>query len=551
MYIEMEKRVYGKIISSLEKVLPTKEPTTDVKSGSMFLNEEYHLQLAYYCDSEDMGLFPLSLKVDGELSACVHLYKQHLNPSTVVGRPCDDYYVSSEPCLIPDALLDFDAMSYCLPAKQWRAVWVSIKLPQTFQARIYETSFSLCKSDGEAVVKLPFTLEVIKANLPKNPLRLSNWMHYDCIEHEHRVKAFSKAYYKVFESYLRVYTESGFNMLLTPLFTPPLDTEIDHERTTAQLVGVMVEENGYSFDFSKLKYFLDFVLARGIEYIEFSHLFTQWGGKACPKIMAKVNGRTKRIFGWETPSDDERYVQFLRAFLKELVAFIDKEGLRSRCYFHLTDEPHEEHLPTYKKCCEVVREYIGDMPVMDALSHYDFYKQGLLDIPVVYTPSYVEFQPHGLKDIMVYNCCIPATEYYSNRFIYSPSQRMRVLGFQLYETGVQGYLHWGYNFYNSWRSITLIDPWATTDSAGLFPSGDGFMVYPIKGGACPSIRCMVSKESVQDYLAMLLLERFIGREKAVGFLRQWGLKGYNTYEKDPKAHLQFREKINQEIKKYL
>ncbi len=547
----MEKKVYGKIISSLEKVLPQKEPTLEIKNGSMFLNEEYHLQLAYYCDSEDMGLFPLSVKVDGELSACVHCYKQHLNPSTVVWRPCDDYYVSSEPCLIPDALLDFDAMSYCLPAKQWRAVWVSIKLPQTFQAGIYETSFSLCKSDGEVVVKLPFMLEVIKANLPKNPLRLSNWMHYDCIEHEHRVKAFSKAYYKVFESYLRVYTESGFNMLLTPLFTPPLDTEIDHERTTAQLVGVTVEENGYSFDFSKLKYFLDFVLARGIEYIEFSHLFTQWGGKACPKIMAKVNGRTKRIFGWETPSDDERYVQFLRAFLKELVAFIDKEGLRSRCYFHLTDEPHEEHLPTYKKCREVVREYIGDMPVMDALSHYDFYKQGLLDIPVVYTPSYAEFQPHGLKDIMVYNCCIPATEYYSNRFIYSPSQRMRILGFQLYETGAQGYLHWGYNFYNSWRSITLIDPWATTDSAGLFPSGDGFMVYPIKDGACPSIRCMVSKESVQDYLAMLLLERFIGREKAVEFLRQWGLKGYNTYEKDALSLLQFREKINWEIKKYL
>ena len=547
----MEKKVFGKILGSLEKVLSDKEPTLEIEKGSTFLNEEFHLQLAYYCDSEDMGLFPLSIKVDGALSKCVQFYKEHLNPSTVVWRPCDDYYVSTSACLIPDALLEFDKMSYCLPAKQWRAVWVTIKLPKGFSAGVYETAFSLCNYEGETLVKLPFTLEVLNADLPKNPLRLSNWMHYDCIEHEHRVKAFSKAYYKVFESYLKVYTESGFNMLLTPLFTPPLDTEINHERTTAQLVDVTVEENGYSFDFSKLKYFLDFVLARGIEYIEFSHLFTQWGGKACPKIMAKVNGKPKRIFGWETPSDDERYVEFLRAFLKELVAFIDKEGLRRRCYFHLTDEPHADHLPTYKKCREIVQEYIGDMPTMDALSHYDFFEQGLVDIPVVYTPSYTEFQPHGLKDIMVYNCCIPADEYYSNRFIYSPSQRMRVLGFQLYETGVQGYLHWGYNFYNSWRSITLINPWATTDSAGLFPSGDGFMVYPIQGGACPSIRSMCQKESVQDYLAMLLLERYIGREKAVELLRQWGLTGYKTYEKDAFSHLQFREKINGEIKKYL
>lgn len=547
----MEKKIYGKIISSLEKVLPEKEPTLVMDKGSMFLNEEYHLQLAYYCDSEDMGLFPLSIKLDGELSGCACYYNEHLNPSTVVWRPCDDYYVSTEPRLIPDALLEFDKMSYCLPAKQWRAVWVSIKLPKNVQAGVYETAFSLCNYEGETLVKLPFTLEVINANLPKNPLRLSNWMHYDCIEHEHHVKAFSKAYYRVFEKYLKVYTESGFNMLLTPLFTPPLDTEINHVRTTAQLVGVTVEEEKYVFDFTKLKEFLDFVLARGIEYIEFSHLFTQWGGKACPKIMAKVNGRTKQIFGWETSSDDKRYAQFLSAFLKELVAFIDKEGLRSRCYFHLTDEPHEDHLPTYKKCCQLVRTYIGDMPIMDALSHYDFYKQDLLDVPVVYTPSYTEFEPHAIKDIMVYNCCIPATEYYSNRFIYSPSQRMRVLGFQLYETGVQGYLHWGYNFYNSWRSITLINPWATTDSAGLFPSGDGFMVYPTKDGACGSIRSMISKEAVQDYLAMRLLENCIGREKAVEFLHQWGLKGYNTYQKDPVAHIEFREKINQEIKKYL
>lgn len=547
----MEKKVFGKIISSLEKVLPEKEPTLEINKGSMFLNEEYHLQLAYYCDSEDMGLFPLSIKLDGKLSSCARYYNEHLNPSTVVWRPSDDYYVSTEPRLIPDALLDFDKMSYCLPAKQWRAVWVRIKLPQGFQAGVYETAFSLCNYEGETLVKLPFTLEVIGAKLPKNPLRLSNWMHYDGIEHEHRVKAFSKAYYKVFESYLRVYTESGFNMLLTPLFTPPLDTEIGHVRTTAQLVGVTVEKDGYTFDFSKLKYFLDFVLSRGIEYIEFSHLFTQWGGKACPKIMAKVNGRTKQIFGWDTPSDDERYAEFLEAFLKELVAFIDKEGLRKRCYFHLTDEPHEDHLPTYKKCGELVRKYIGDMPIMDALSHYDFYKQGLLDVPVVITDAYKEFEPHGLKDIMVYNCCIPANEYYSNRFIYSPSQRMRVLGFQLYETGVQGYLHWGYNFYNSWRSITLINPWATTDSAGLFPSGDGFIVYPTKDGACASIRCMMQKEGVQDYLAMRLLESFIGREKAVEFLHEWGLKGYNTYEKDSVSHIEFREKLNQEIKRYL
>ena len=74
------------------------------------------------------------------------------------------------------------------------------------------------------------------------------------------------------------------------------------------------------------------------------------------------------------------------------------------------------------------------------------------------------------------------------------------------------------------------------------------MVYPIEGGACASIRCMMSKESVQDYLAMRLLENFIGREKALECLHQWGLKCYNTYVKDSMSLLEFREKINFERK---
>ena len=38
----MEKKVFGKIISSLEKVLPEKEPALKISCGSMFLNEEYN-----------------------------------------------------------------------------------------------------------------------------------------------------------------------------------------------------------------------------------------------------------------------------------------------------------------------------------------------------------------------------------------------------------------------------------------------------------------------------------------------------------------------------
>ncbi len=547
-----EKKVFGKIINSLEKVLPTAEPMFEETRGSMFLNEEYHLQLAFCAMWDYLACFPLTIKAEGELAPYIRFYKQQLVPFTTAWKPADDYYIGGKPCLIPDPLWDFDSMKLSLPDEQWRAVWVTIRLPETIKSGIYETKFSLVHENGEVFKTLTHHIEVIDAKLPENSLRLTNWLYCDCIAERHDVKPFSAKFYKILGSYLKVYAESGYNMLLTPLFTPPLDTEIGCERMTTQLVGVEMADGKYRFDFSELKKFIEFSFGHGIKYIEFSHLFTQWGGKFCPKIVATVNGKKRKIFGWDVQSDDIRYLEFLRAFLPALTAFIDEMGIRERCYFHLTDEPQDKDVETYKKCADLVKEYIGDMPIMDALSHYQFYEMGLVDIPVVYTPSYGEFEPHSLQDLMVYNCCIPADEYYSNRFLYSPSQRMRVLGFQLYESGVQGYLHWGYNFYNAWRSYEHnLDPYSITDSGGRFPSGDAFLVYPTKTGACPSIRSMVGLESFQDYRAMMLLERFIGRDGVLKLLHEWGLNGYKEYPRDARAHIEFRETINQMIKKYL
>ena len=66
-----------------------------------------------------------------------------------------------------------------------------------------------------------------------------------------------------------------------------------------------------------------------IKYFEFSHLFTQWGAAAAPKIIVKRDdGTTQRMFGWDTPSDSEASTSFLRIFLKQLVAFTEEQGIK-------------------------------------------------------------------------------------------------------------------------------------------------------------------------------------------------------------------------------
>ena len=113
------------------------------------------------------------------------------------------------------------------------------------------------------------------------------------------------------------------NMLLTPMFTPPLDTRVGGERKTAQLVDVTGTDGAYTFSFDRLIGFMRDVQSLGIEYFEMSHLFTQWGAAAAPKVMATENGEYRRLFGWDTPAAGGEYERFLRAFLPAL-----KEALR-------------------------------------------------------------------------------------------------------------------------------------------------------------------------------------------------------------------------------
>ena len=52
-------------------------------------------------------------------------------------------------------------------------------------------------------------------------------------------------------------------------------------------------------------------------------------------------------------------------------------------------------------------------------------------------------------------------------------------GVQLFKYDIVGFLHWGYNFYNSQYSRHGIDP-SSFRSAGAFHAGDPYLVYPGK-----------------------------------------------------------------------
>jgi hypothetical protein len=285
-----------------------------------------------------------------------------------------------------------------------------------------------------------------------------------------------------------------------------------------------------------------------MEYFEMSQLFTQWGAKCAPKVMALENGEYKRIFGWETDAMDENYKNFLDQFLTELTAFLKCKGLQKNSYFHTSDEPHPDHFEYYKNASSIMKKYVKDFPSFDCVSDYKFYEEGLVSIPVPPTSHIEPFLEHKVPGLWTYYCCVQYDEV-SNRFFFMPSARNRIIGIQLYKFDIAGFLHYGYNFWNSQYSLKHIDPYKVTDAGCAFPSGDAFLVYPGNDEPIESLRLEVFYEALQDLRSLKLLESFIGRDEVVNLLEE-GLDTpitFRKYPRDAEWLLQKREQINRKI----
>ena len=107
----------------------------------------------------------------------------------------------------------------------------------------------------------------------------------------------------------------------------------------------------------------------------------------------------------------------------------------------------------------------------------------------------------------------------SDRSLSMPTRRTRILGVQLYLYHIEGFLHWGYNFYNTWQSFGVLDPYASAEGAYFNPAGDCFLVYPgTDGEAWESLRLNALREAMDDMRALALYEARFGREAAEALL---------------------------------
>ncbi|MBR3978711.1 MAG: DUF4091 domain-containing protein [Oscillospiraceae bacterium] len=557
------------VLSSLSRVFPEQDPSGEERTVfSCMKNEPLSFQVAYKLKAG--FAMPVNLKIVSDLP--LSLYSQGAVPvQQVTEEKLEDDY---RPGLVYDMLLkksvnppltrmrfpkrtfwfDGDSIQLHAVSGSWKALWLTVN---ENEKRIAPGTHRIClqllaRSDNSLVGECELTVQVVDACLPKQKLIYTNWFHCDCLCDTYGVEMFSRDFWRIFRNFVKAAAKNGMNMLLTPCFTPPLDTSIGGQRKTAQLVGVTVTDGKYCFDFRLLERFIREAQSCGIQYFEHSHLFTQWGAEHAPKIMATVNGRYTQLFGWKTKATGKKYQDFLKAYIPQLRAFLQKMGLEKKVLFHISDEPNEEVKENYLQAKALLQELLEGCMVGDAMSHYSIYKDVKITTPIVATDFVQDFRGK-CKNLWAYYTGNQCTDGMSNRKLNCTPERNRILGLSLYAFNIKGFLHWGYNFYYDMLSCGIFDPKVETCFYGGTNAGTSFFVYPGTDGSCiPSARQKVFYEAIHDMRALQLLENRIGRKATLEFLQaHYGEVDFHTSAGSAEKLLGFREALNEKIRKVI
>lgn len=537
-------------LSSLEKILKD----TDISSFAEFdgysalKNERFAYQIVINNDTDEDKT--LNIEVESKLADRIDVKRVgyvYINRVSQIEDIEPEDYVMTGRGWVPDVLLPIENGILNLPKNENTSLLVTVNADSCIaDAGVYDIAIKL-SSDTESMTK-HFELDIIDALLPEQILTYTNWFHCDAIAAAHKVQVFSEKFWELTEKYMLAASRLGMNMILTPIFTPPLDTEVGGERLTVQLVDIEKNGDNYEFEFSKLYRWIALAQKCGMRYFEMAHLFTQWGAKFTPKIVVKVNGKEEKLFGWNVEATDESYEHFLSQFLPALVKVLRKLGIAQNTFFHISDEPVVESLEQYLKCRRIVEKYIDGMAITDAVSEPDFYEQGLVTYPVPGTESVKKFMKFDIKDRWTYYCCGQCRNL-SNRFTAMHGWLTRMLGCQLYKYDIHGFLHWGFNHYFSILSRQYADPYTENDLE-MFPTGDAYIVYPYKDGVAESLRAQQFYDALQDQRALTLLGEAIGKDAVVSVVeKEAGMNiEFDVFPHNADFILNWRKKVNEMLK---
>lgn len=404
------------------------------------------------------------------------------------------------PGFVPDPL--FEDTDIVLPALETHAFWISVEPIADVPPGIHSIDV-VCRTRDQTVRRHTARVSVHDVTLRKRKnFRVTNWFYCDALLDYYGCQAFDARFWQILPGYLKNLAKHGQDTVYTPLLTQATD---GIKRPTQLLKIRRTPAGRYRFDWNEAGRFINVARKSGIAHFEWPHLFTQWGAANAIRAYHGQGQSEKCLWPAKTTATSGVYRRFLEDLLPALYSFLEREKLLKKSYFHISDEPREEHLDNYRRARTMIRSIAPWMKTMDALSDVVFARNGLTDIPVPAVNHAMPFIEAGIPS-WCYYCCSQRGPYI-NRLLDTPPAKIRMNGWLFYRFGIKGFLHWGCNYWYRRASRQLIDPFFVQDAGSWpnWPCGDPFILYPGPSGPIDSIRWEVFGESLQDYALLQTL----------------------------------------------
>ena len=538
------------LCDSLEKVFADEAPRPldpDIPTTA-FRGETVSFQLAVLPPSDLGSMTQVSVTARTDGAATTTVAAVDLVPCVLPAfEGHDDGYLRDVPGLYPDVLRPIDEAGLTVLSGQWRSAWITLTVAGDAPAGPMEVDVTAI-ADGAEIARHRLSVDIVAAGLPPLDIVTTHWFHADGLAQYYGCDPFDEKHWQLVDVFVASAAGMGLNSVLTPVWTPPLDTAVGTTRLPTQLVGIRdAGQDRDRFDFAGLRRWAAICARHGITHLEIAHLFTQWGAAATPAIYVERDGITERRFGWDVPATDPSYRRLLEQLIPELRRVLAECWEPDRVIFHISDEPQHATIAGYTAARAVVEDLLAGCTVVDALSDFAFYETGAVPLPVVATDHAGPFLSAGVDPLWLYYC-VGQHRDVANRFIAMPSSRNRVLGTQLFTTKASGFLHWGFNFYNTILSTNPVDPFRDTCAGGGFPGGDAFVVYPGHAGVpWPSIRYRVFAEAMTDHRVMQLLRDLAGRDEVLAIVDPDATLTLDSYPLDPDHYRRVRAALAHRI----
>ncbi len=397
-------------------------------------------------------------------------------------------FTRAAPARFPDYLSDARQMN--VDTGRYQAVYLTVRVPQDAQAGVYEGVVTFRADKGEKT--LPLAVTAFPLMLPdERHLMVTEWFSTGRFKQFHGVDSSDpEAFYKMLAVYANNMADHRQNVF----------------RVAPDLITATKRGDGkLTFDFSRFDKWAEVFWATGrMSLLEtgFVARFREGGWSSKEIVLRDFPVRDEAKAATITMPGKE----FLPQFLPALEQHLQERGWLDKTVFHIADEPSNHNVMTWREASDFVHHYGPRLRRVDAIESPHFLDRLEVWVPkldhyATWQQAFSDAQRCG-NEMWIYTVGIFQAGTYMNKTVDVPLIQSRTMHWLNYRFGLTGYLHWGYNMWTN-------DPF---EASGQH-CGDGWHVYPAKGGLLDSLRWEQMRNGIQDYEYFRLLEEKMGQRK--------------------------------------